>query len=124
MCFSVPMMFELIPFDCSRIVLLAEVSAKWVNFDYLSLTSFDFCKSLIAACSQDIHNYWSPHNCNSFFLLLIKTFAEYSQKGCWIFAAYLINIFKCMFVPYSQNVCMIFAAYLICCLESCSPHIR
>ena len=52
--FSVPMMFELIPFDCSRIVLLAEVSAKWINFDYLSLTSFDFCKSLIAACSQDI----------------------------------------------------------------------
>ena len=54
MCFSVPMMFELIPFDCSRMVLLAEVSAKWINFDYLSLTSFDFCKSLIAACSQDI----------------------------------------------------------------------
>ena len=43
MCFSVPMMFELIPFDCSRMVLLAEVSAKWINFDYLklSLTSFD-----------------------------------------------------------------------------------
>ena len=37
-------------------VLLAEVSAKWINFDYLSLTSFDFCKSLIAACSQDSHN--------------------------------------------------------------------
>ena len=31
--FSVPMMFELIPFDCSRMVLLAEVSAKWINFD-------------------------------------------------------------------------------------------
>ena len=43
MCFSVPMMFELIPFDTSRMVLLAEVSAKWINFDYLSLTSFDFC---------------------------------------------------------------------------------
>ena len=43
------MMFELIPFDCSGMVLLAEVSAKWINFDYLSLTSFDFCKSLIAA---------------------------------------------------------------------------
>ena len=67
MCFSVPM-FELIPFDCSRMVLLAEVSAKWINFDYLSLTSFDFCKSLIAAkCSQDIRNYCSPHNCNSYF---------------------------------------------------------
>ena len=25
-------------------VLLAEVSVKWINFDYLSLTSFDFCK--------------------------------------------------------------------------------
>ena len=34
MCFSVPMMFELIPFDCSRMVLLSEVSAKWINFDY------------------------------------------------------------------------------------------
>ena len=52
MCFSVLMMF-----DCSRMVLLAEVSAKRINFDYLSLTSFDFCKSLIAACSQDIRNY-------------------------------------------------------------------
>ena len=41
-----------------------------------------------------------------------------------IFAAYLIYIFKCMFVAYSQNVCGIFAAYLICCLESCSPHIH
>ena len=50
MCFSVPMMFELIPFDCSRMVLLGEVSAKWINFDALSLTSFEFCKSLIAAC--------------------------------------------------------------------------
>ena len=67
MCFSVPMMFELIPFDCSRMVLLAEVSAKWINFDYFSLTSFDFCKSLIAACSQDIHYYCSPHNRNSYF---------------------------------------------------------
>ena len=46
MCFSVPMMFELIPFDCSRMVLLAEVSAKWINFDYLSLTSFDFRKKI------------------------------------------------------------------------------
>ena len=45
MCFSVPIMFELITFDCSRMVLLAEVSAKWINFNYLSLTSFDFCKS-------------------------------------------------------------------------------
>ena len=67
MCFSVPMMFELILFDRSRMVLLAEVSAKWINFDYLSLTSFDFCKSLIAACSQDVHNFCSPHNCNSCF---------------------------------------------------------
>ena len=66
MCFSVPM-FELIPFVCSRMVLLAEVSAKWINFDNLSLTSFDFCKSFIAACSQDIRNYCSPHNCNSYF---------------------------------------------------------
>ena len=56
-CFSVSMMFELIPFDCSRMLLLAEVCAKWINFDYLSLTSFDFCKSLIAACSQDSRNY-------------------------------------------------------------------
>ena len=61
MCFSVPMMFELIPFDCSRMVLLAEVSAKWKIFDYLSLTSLNFCKSLIAACSQDSRNYCSPH---------------------------------------------------------------
>ena len=37
------------------------------KFDYLSLTSFDFCKSLIAACSQDIRNYCSPHNRNSYF---------------------------------------------------------
>ena len=44
MCFSFPMMFELIPFDCSRMVLLGEASAKWINFDYLSLTSFDFSK--------------------------------------------------------------------------------
>ena len=61
MCFSVPMMFELIPFNCSRMVLLAEVSAKWINFDYLSLTNFDFCKSLIAACSQDSCNYCSHY---------------------------------------------------------------
>ena len=58
------MMFELIPFDCSRMVLLAEVSAKWINFDYLSLPIFDFCKSLIAACLQDIRNYCLPHNYN------------------------------------------------------------
>ena len=51
-------------------------------------------------------------------------FAEYLQKERWIFAAYLIYIFKCMFVAYSQNVCRILAAYLICCLESCLPHIR
>ena len=85
MCFSVTMMFELKPIDCSRMVLLAEVSAKWINLDYLSLTSFDFCKknqtvSLIAACLQDIRNYCSPHNCNSYFLLSIKMYAEYSQK--------------------------------------------
>ena len=60
MCFSV-LSFELIPFDCSRMVLLAEVSANWMNFDCLSLTSFDFCKSLIAAYSQDSRNYCSPH---------------------------------------------------------------
>ena len=59
--FSVPMMFELIPFDCSRILLFAEVSAKWINFDFLSLTSFDFCTSLIAACSQDSRNYCLLH---------------------------------------------------------------
>ena len=97
MCFSVPMMFELIPFDCSQMVLLAGVSEKWIYFDYLSLTSFDFCKSLTAACSQDSRNYCSPH---------------------------IRYIFKCMFVAYSQNVCGIFAAFLICCLESCSPHIH
>ena len=69
MCFSVPMMFELIPFDRSRIVLLAEVSSFWINFDCLSLTSFDFRKSLIVVCLQDICNYMycSPHNCNSYF---------------------------------------------------------
>ena len=40
-----------------------------INFDYeyLSLTNFVFCKSMIAACSQDIGNYCSPHNCNSYF---------------------------------------------------------
>ena len=86
-------------------VLLAEVSAKWINFNYMSLTSFDFCKSLIAACSQDIRNYCSPQ-----FLLLIKMIAEYWQKERWIFPAYLIYIFKCMFVTYSQNVCRILAA--------------
>ena len=101
MFFSVPMMFELIPFDCSRMVLLAEVSAKWINFDYLSLTSFDFCKSLIAACWQNSRNYCSPH---------IRCISNY--------------IFICMCVAYSQHVCGIFAAYLICCFESCSPHIR
>ena len=42
MCFSVPLMFELITFDCSRMVLLAEVSAKWINFDFLSLTALTF----------------------------------------------------------------------------------
>ena len=67
MCFSVPMMFDLIPFDCTQMMFLAEVSAKWIKFVFLSLTRFDFCKSLIAACSQDIRNYCSTHNCNSFF---------------------------------------------------------
>ena len=57
------MMFELIPFDCSQMVLLAEVSEKWINFDYLSLASFDFCKSLIVASSQVSRNYCSPHIC-------------------------------------------------------------
>ena len=51
----------MIPFDCSGTVLLVEVSAKWINFDCLSLTSFDFCKSLNAACLQDGCNYCSPH---------------------------------------------------------------
>ena len=46
LCFSIPITFELIPIDCSRTVLLAEVSAKWINFDYLGLTSFDFCKKI------------------------------------------------------------------------------
>ena len=80
------MMFELIPFDCSRMVLLAEVSAKWINFDYLSLTSFGFCK-----------------------LLLVRRIVAIIVRH--IFAAYLIYIFKCMFVAYSQNVCRIFAVY-------------
>ena len=101
------MMFELIPFDCSPMVLLAEVSANWINFDYLKLTSFDFCKSLIAACSQDIRNYCSPINCNSYFYFKLKC----SQKERWIFAAYLIYIFNCMFIAYSQNACRIFAEY-------------
>ena len=74
MCFSIPLMFELIPFDCSRMVLLAEVSAKWINFDYLSL-----------------------------YILIFAIIV------CHIFPAYLIYIFKCMFVAYSQNVCGIFA---------------
>ena len=56
--FFVTMMFELITLDSSRMVLLAEVSAKWINFEYFSLTSFDFCKSLIAAYSQDSRNYF------------------------------------------------------------------
>ena len=88
MCFSVRMMFELIPFDCSRMVLLAEVSAKWINFGYLSLTSFDFCKSLIAACSQDIHKYCSPHNCNSYFYFKLKC----SQNICRKSAGYSLHI--------------------------------
>ena len=67
MCFTVSMMFELIPFDCSRMVLLVEVSAKWINFDHLILTSFDFYKSVIAACSKDICDYCSPHNRNCYF---------------------------------------------------------
>ena len=68
MCFSVPIMFELIPLIVLEWrSLLAEVSVKWINFDYLSLTSFHFCKSLIAACFQDIRNYCSPHNGNSYF---------------------------------------------------------
>ena len=85
MCFSVPMMFELIHFDCSLMVLLAEVSAKWINLDYmhLSLTSFDFCKSLIAACSQDSRNYCSPHircifNLNACLSHICRMFAGYS----------------------------------------------
>ena len=88
MCFSVPMMFELIPFDCSRMVLLAEVSAKWINFDYLSLTSLDFCKSLIAACSQDIRNYCLPHNCNRYFYFYLKC----SQNICRKSARYSLHI--------------------------------
>ena len=83
------MMFELIPFDCSRMVLLAEVSEKWINFDYLSLTSFDFCKSLIAACLQDSHNYCSPH-IRCIFNLHIKMhvrriFTECLRDICCIF---------------------------------------
>ena len=69
MCFSVPMMFELIPLIVLEwCCLLLEVSAKWINFDYLSLTSFDFCKSLTAACSQDSRNYCLPHSCCIFNL--------------------------------------------------------
>ena len=128
MCFSVPKMLELIPFDCSRMVLLAEASTKWINLDYLSLTHFDFSKkinfgSLLVACLRDIRSYCSLHICNSYFLLFIKMFAEYSQKEHWIFAAYLIYIFKCMFVAYSHNVRRIFPAYLISCSESYLPHI-
>ena len=75
MCFSVPMMFELIPFNCSRMALLAEVSAKWINFDYLSLTSFDFCKSLIAACSHTGKNNGNPDLvCKKTFLLDTNSF--------------------------------------------------
>ena len=85
MCFSVPMMFKSILFDCSRMVLLAEVSAKWINFDYLSLTSFDFCKSLIAACSQNS----SPH-IRCLFNLHIK------MHVCRIFAECLRDI-RCIF---------------------------
>ena len=88
MCFSVPMMFELLPFDCSRMVLHAEVSAKSINFDYLSLTSFDFCKSLIAACSQDIRNYCSPHNCNSYFNFKLKCSQNIRRKS----AGYSLHI--------------------------------
>ena len=116
MCFSVPMTFELIPFDCSRTVLLAEVSAKWINFDYLSLTSFDFCKPLISACRRIFAIIIRNIIATAFFT--IKIFDAYSQKERWIFAAHIIYIFKCMFVAYSQNVCWIFAACLICCLES------
>ena len=106
MCFFVPLIFELIPFDCSRMVLLAEASAKWINFDYLSLTSFDFSKKinfgllLVHGISQLLFATYLQQ----LFLLLIKMFAEYSQKESWIFAAYLIYRFKCLFVAYSQDI--------------------
>ena len=48
MCVSVPMMFDLIPFEWSQMVLLAEVRAKQINFDYMSLTSFDYCKKSLS----------------------------------------------------------------------------
>ena len=35
MCFSVPMMFELIPFDCSGMVLLAEDNFLLFEFNKL-----------------------------------------------------------------------------------------
>ena len=82
------MMFELIPFDSSRMVLLAEVSANWINFDYLRLTSFVFCKTLIAACSQDIPNYCSPHNLNSYFYFELKRSQNIRRKS----AGYSLHI--------------------------------
>ena len=69
-------------------VLLAEVSAKWINFDYLSLTCFDFCKSLIAACLQDIRNYCSPHNRNSYFYFELKCSQNIRRKS----AGYSLHI--------------------------------
>ena len=48
MCFSVPMMFELIPFDCSRMVLLA----KSVQIDFAAYLN---------ACSSHIRRMFAGY---------------------------------------------------------------
>ena len=68
-------------------VLLAEVIAKWINFDYLSLTSFDFCKSLFAACRR-IFAIIVRHIIATAILLLIKCSQNIRRKS----AGYLLHI--------------------------------
>ena len=98
------MMFELIPFACSRMVLLAGVSAKWINFDYLILTSFDYCKSLIAACSQDSHNYCSPH-IGCIFNLYMKMHVRRIFADCLRYVRCIFNLLsRIMFATYSLNI--------------------
>ena len=97
-------MFELIPFDCSRMVLLAEVGAKWIHFDYLILTSFDFCKSLIAACSQDSHNYCSPH-IRCIFNFYMKMHVCHIFAECLRYVRCIFNLLsRIMFATYSLNI--------------------
>ena len=79
-------------------VLLAEFSAKWIIFDYLSLTSFDFCISPIAACSEIV-------------AIIVRC----------IFNFHILMHVRCIFVECLRDIRCIF---IICCLESCSPHIR